>query len=581
VAALVALGLGFPNSANATIDFFSDRTAWEDAAGLVSFSENFSEFSADTPFRTSPLALNGTTIQQEGTERMEWNEVDVPPLQFTPNNGSNSGLLLTNFPEDGSSGIQVRITFTDPNRAFGFDSWSANDGEGVVLDVFSGQTLLGSRALTGGSGDFLGYVVTGGDASMTVRFRSNRLSPGMIGERFYIDNLAGTTVANGPPPPPPPPTTSFGAIRFTNASFSRGEGIGTASISVERVNGDDGAVGVSFNTTNGTALAGQDYTAASGALAWADGEGGPKGFNVPIANDAADEPNETVGLHLTSPTGGATLGSPSIATMTIVDDDGATTAGQVGFTSTGFTVGEAEPLATVSVSRTGGSEGGVAVEYDTSDGVAKAGQDYTAVGGSLNWASGDGADKVFQIPILDDIDFEGDEAFSVSLSQATGGATIGQAADAVVTINDNEGIPDCEDGDAQVCLLERFLVKIHFATSGGQSGDARAIKLTNSASSFEFFEVGNVEVVVKMKDGCGFPTGNPIRNFWVFIAGLTNVRVEVTIIDTRTGATRRFYNALSTPFFTAAADSPDGKQNPPGAIQATTVALGAFPTCDD
>ena len=111
-------------------------------------------------------------------------------------------------------------------------------------------------------------------------------------------------------------------------------------------------------------------------------------------------------------------------------------------------------------------------------------------------------------------------------------------------------------------------------------GEGRAIKLTDSAASFEFFEVGNVEVVVKMKDACTLPPGNPLRNFWVFVAGLTNVRVELTIIDTESGAMRRFFNALDQPFFTPAADSPDGQANPPGAIQATTEALGAFPTCD-
>jgi hypothetical protein len=89
--------------------------------------------------------------------------------------------------------IQVRITFTGLNRAFGFDSWSGNDGEGVVLDVFSGATLLGSQALTGGDRDFLGYVLTGVDMATSVRFSSDRLIPEMIGERFYIDNLAGTT----------------------------------------------------------------------------------------------------------------------------------------------------------------------------------------------------------------------------------------------------------------------------------------------------------------------------------------------------------------------------------------------------
>jgi hypothetical protein len=83
-----------------------------------------------------------------------------------------------------------------------------------------------------------------------------------------------------------------------------------------------------------------------------------------------------------------------------------------------------------------------------------------------------------------------------------------------------------------------------------------------------------------MKDACGLPQSNPLRNFWAFVAGLTNVRVELTIIDTESGAVRRFFNGLGQPFFTPAADSPDGKANPPGAILATTEALGALPTCD-
>jgi hypothetical protein len=191
VAAVVILQLALTTSTEAAITFFTDRVAWEAAAGAPMFAENFSSFPVDTPFHSSAVALNGMAIQQEGTERMAFNEVDVPPLQFSPNSGNSSGLLLTNFPEGGSSGIQVHITFTDLNMAFGFDSWSGNDGEGAVLEVFSGETLLGLQALTGGSRDFLGYVLTGEDTSTEVQFRSNRLTPGMVGERFCIDNLTG------------------------------------------------------------------------------------------------------------------------------------------------------------------------------------------------------------------------------------------------------------------------------------------------------------------------------------------------------------------------------------------------------
>jgi hypothetical protein len=370
-------------------------------------------------------------------------------------------------------------------------------------------------------------------------------------------------------------------IRFTSGNYNRAEAIGSAAIQVERTAGDDGAVGVTFDSIGGgTATAGADFTPVFGMLNWADGEDGVKAFNVPIANDTADEPNETVNLVLQNPTGGATLGNPAAATLTIVDDDSAGTAGLVGFTSTSFNVGEAEALATVNVSRTGGSQGAVSVDYDTADGSATAGQDYTAVGGTLNWANGDAANKSFQIPILDDTDFEGDEALSVNLSQPTGGVTLGPPAAATVTISDNETLPACTDGQFQVCLLERFLVRIHWMRVNLESGEGRATKLTDSAASFEFFEPGNVEIVVKMRDACALPPGNSLRNFWVFVAGLTNVRVELTIVDTHTGTTRRFFNALNGPFFTPAADSPDGKQNPPGAIQATNVMRGAFPTCD-
>ena len=123
--------------------------------------------------------------------------------------------------------------------------------------------------------------------------------------------------------------------------------------------------------------------------------------------------------------------------------------------------------------------------------------------------------------------------------------------------------PPCTDGEFQVCLLGRFLATIHWVRpNNAGAGEGRVTKLTDSAASFEFFEAGNVEVVLKMKDACALPPGNPLRNFWPFVAGLTNVRVELTIIDTESGVTRKFFNALGQPFFTPAADSPDGKTNP-------------------
>ena len=112
-----------------------------------------------------------------------------------------------------------------------------------------------------------------------------------------------------------------GTLQLSAATYSVNENVGTATITVSRTGGSSGAVGVNYATSNGTATAGSDYTAASGTLNWADADAANKTFTVPIIDDAATEASETVNLTLSAPTGGATLGTPSTAVLTITDND--------------------------------------------------------------------------------------------------------------------------------------------------------------------------------------------------------------------------------------------------------------------
>jgi len=112
-----------------------------------------------------------------------------------------------------------------------------------------------------------------------------------------------------------------GTIQLSAATYSVNENGVSVTITATRTNGSSGAVGVSYATSNGTATAGSDYTATSGTLSWANGDTSNKTFSVPILDDSAYEGNETVNLTLSSPTGGATLGSPSTAVLTIIDND--------------------------------------------------------------------------------------------------------------------------------------------------------------------------------------------------------------------------------------------------------------------
>jgi hypothetical protein len=77
-------------------------------------------------------------------------------------------------------------------------------------------------------------------------------------------------------------------------------------------------VRVHFSTDPGTAEPGRDYQPRSGQLVFEDGEN-LKTFTIPIRADADREGAETVRLLLRRPHGGAVLGVPSEAVLTITD----------------------------------------------------------------------------------------------------------------------------------------------------------------------------------------------------------------------------------------------------------------------
>ncbi|MFL5801814.1 MAG: Calx-beta domain-containing protein, partial [Roseiflexaceae bacterium] len=113
--------------------------------------------------------------------------------------------------------------------------------------------------------------------------------------------------------------TPLPSVRFSAASYNVGEGAGTATITAQLSAASDRQVTVHYAASNGTAIAPGDYSASAGTLTFDPGQTS-KSFPVSIANDALHEPNETVQLALSEP-GGAILGTPASAALTIVDND--------------------------------------------------------------------------------------------------------------------------------------------------------------------------------------------------------------------------------------------------------------------
>lgn len=117
------------------------------------------------------------------------------------------------------------------------------------------------------------------------------------------------------------PDPQAGVLEFDASVYSRLESSITPIVTVNRTGGTKGAVSVSFTTSDGTAVGGADYTPVTSTVVFPDGDDSPRRVLVPILQDTLGEGNETVNLALSQPGGCAALGTPTSATLTIVDDD--------------------------------------------------------------------------------------------------------------------------------------------------------------------------------------------------------------------------------------------------------------------
>ncbi len=113
-----------------------------------------------------------------------------------------------------------------------------------------------------------------------------------------------------------------GDIEFIETELRQGEGNSgttTASVTVSRLGGVSGEVSATYTIAAGTAQ-GTDFVADTGTVTFANGES-RKTIDVVFNGDTELEGNETLTVTLSNATGGATIGTNDVATVTIADDD--------------------------------------------------------------------------------------------------------------------------------------------------------------------------------------------------------------------------------------------------------------------
>ena len=210
-------------------------------------------------------------------------------------------------------------------------------------------------------------------------------------------------------------------FRFETSTASVSEDVGAVPIWVLRGTDDPSAPAtVDCYTVDQTALSGSDYLGVTNTLSFAPGET-RKSITVSIVNDGIKEPTKAFRVYVSNPSLDMGLGSPSLFTVTIIDNDP-----QLGFAqSTYATPWGSIPDITLTVLR--GNDvalGSTTVDYATTDLSAKTGTDYEAVSGTLRFEQNETA-KTLRIPLIANRPGGAARTFRVTLSNAGEGVVLG------------------------------------------------------------------------------------------------------------------------------------------------------------
>lgn len=287
-------------------------------------------------------------------------------------------------------------------------------------------------------------------------------------------------------------------MMISDAVVNETTGMAVFTVSLSEANNH--AITVDVSTDNNSATEG-DFSGRTSTLTFGVGET-TKTFEVAIHDDMTVEGTENFLVNLSNATGNVTIVDGG-GVGTIMDDD---VMSNVAISD--VVVNEDAGTATFTISLSQANNHAISIDVSTSQGTAN-GLDFGNITRTVNFAAGE-TRKTVQVAIHDDATFEGDETFTVNLSNPTGNATItdGQG---VGTIIDNELMSNVVISDAVI------------------NEDAGVAVFTVSLS-----QANNHPITVDVTTSLGTATGQDFADTTqtlTFAAGETTKTVEVAIHD--------------------------------------------------
>ncbi len=357
-----------------------------------------------------------------------------------------SGLVTT---EDGESDIFTITLTAQPTANVIIQLSSSDTSEGTVpasVTILPGQWNTGVDVIVTGADD----AILDGDISYTI-ITGNVSSGDAAFNLLTGASVADVSVTN----------TDDDTAAVTIADVGGLENGGPITLTATLDNATPGGFTVDVSTSDGSAVAGSDYTAIAGqTLTFVGTPGEQQTFTVSPIGDTNVEANETLTVSMSNLASTILpVNITDVATVTINNDDSATLSiddptpiaeGNSGIQTIVFTVtlGQSDPNNPISVNYliSGGNE-------DTNT-------------GTLNFIAGDtDLDRTISVTTNGDTVVEGDEAISVTLSNPSINAILAKAIGSSSFTNDDNASISIDDpapvaeGDTGPSILN-FVVSI-------------------------------------------------------------------------------------------------------------------------
>jgi hypothetical protein len=339
--------------------------------------------------------------------------------------------------DSGTSEISFTVTNAHPvagTVGFSFHLSPGTASPNVDYEDSSGTVLIGpNQTSTPITVRTIGDSIDESDETFFINLESS--DPGVTiadaqGMATILDNDA-------------PPKLSVNDVTV----FEGDSGTTTANFSLALSGVSGRPLSVDFATANGTATSPSDFVATSGTVTFNPGEV-TKTVSVTVNSDLIIEASENFFLNLLN---GINCTISDVQGVGTIIDHSTNVDSVMNLSSSTYVVSESTPSVTLTVTRSGATTHVATVKYKTSDldtfrvncsdtdntlGAAYGRCDFATSIDTLTFAAGETA-KTFTIPIINDSLVEGDETFSVSLSDPVG-ASLGTTAVATVRITDDD-----------------------------------------------------------------------------------------------------------------------------------------------